>query len=519
MTPALDHCPGCRKLKPCLFAGTAKARCHECSKKKEDCSRCGRNRIVGTRTPSGEALCKSCGRKTEPCTGCGRERTVVRRIESKPFCDYCHRFNPATFRPCKRCNTAARLVRGLCTPCTAAETIAGLFTDRLLRDFPEILPIHEACLAADPIRIVRTFQRAGSVELLRTLLTQREARTHEFLDKAGTDQATRAVRSILVEHGLLPPRDNHLANFQRWIFDAAKLIESSTERRVFAQFSRWRHVRELRQRPKPLSTSLVSSRRRELRIVLELLEWSAQRGRSLVTLDQADLDAWLATGHGERHRVKAFLSWAHRNGACRKLRFPPRPRGGLNVTGLDTAIRLKLLEDLLAGESPVNPRVAFAACMVLLYGARPHQLARLQLKDIVTVADETYVQLGPVPLLLPERVGALARATMNDRSALRLFTPVTDERWLFPGSRPGQHLTSAALIKQLWTIGVPPGSARTSALGGLAQDLPPAILARLTGISVGTAIRWTESVSASNARYASVALARPATEPYPHSAE
>lgn len=456
MTPRIDRCPSCGKDKPCLFAGTAKARCHECSKKKEACSVCGRNGLVGTRTQAGEAICKVCARTREPCSDCGRSRYVVGRADGAPLCDYCYRFNPASFRDCRLCNTRTKLVRGLCPPCTAAGCLSKLFTAELLRGSAEVQALHAALLAADPARVVRAFQRTGSVELLRTVLNQKENRTHAFLDAAGPDQATRGVRSLLVEHSLLPARDNNMARFKQWIVTAAQDVNDPAERQAFHQFARWRHLRELRQRPQPLSSSLINSRRRELRIVIELLTWAAKRGRSLAILSQADIDEWLATGHGERHRVKSFLVWAQRNDNCQKLHIPRRERTGLAVTGLDSGTRLKLLETLLDADTSVRPATAFAAAMALLYGARPHQLTALQVTDILPRADDTYVRLGTDPLLVPARVGEMARAILHDRTAPRLFGNVSDAQWLFPGSRPGQPLTTAALTKRLRAVGVQP---------------------------------------------------------------
>lgn len=56
-----------------------------------------------------------------------------------------------------------------------------------------------------------------------------------------------------------------------------------------------------------------------------------------------------------------------------------------------------------------------------------------------------------------------------------------------------------------WCVAAP---ARTGAMVSLAQELPPVILARLTGLSITNAIRWTEAVAASNARYASFLVDR-----------
>ncbi|WP_442545231.1 hypothetical protein ACSBOX_06015 [Arthrobacter sp. KN11-1C] len=78
-------------------------------RRKERCSLCGKDRIIGYRTSAGKALCKACGRAKEPCTDCGRTRTVVARHGGAAFCDYCNRKNPAFFLDCRRCGRHEKL--------------------------------------------------------------------------------------------------------------------------------------------------------------------------------------------------------------------------------------------------------------------------------------------------------------------------------------------------------------------------------------------------------------------------
>ncbi|WP_146069236.1 hypothetical protein [Arthrobacter sp. ZGTC412] len=52
----------------------------------------------------------------------------------------------------------------------------------------------------------------------------------------------------------------------------------------------------------------------------------------------------------------------------------------------------------------------------------------------------------------------------------------------------------------LGAIGLEPAAARSTAMGQLAMQLPPAILARLTGITVARAAVWHAATSASQAR-------------------
>ncbi|MFC9759981.1 hypothetical protein [Streptomyces sp. NPDC056921] len=60
----------------------------------------------------------------------------------------------------------------------------------------------------------------------------------------------------------------------------------------------------------------------------------------------------------------------------------------------------------------------------------------------------------------------------------------------FPGTRPGQHISSAALAWRLAAHHIPIRPARTTALVQLAEDLPPAVLAPLLGLHAVTAEHW-----------------------------
>lgn len=498
----VDTCQICNKEKPCLFAGTPRAKCHECSKRKEPCSVCGNAGLVGTRTEAGEPICKPCCRKKEQCSTCGRTRTVAARTGNGALCDYCYRSDPALFRDCHRCGRHEKLLRNDCRRCTAEATIAGLFPTELLQTNPRARSLHAAFLASDPVSVIRAFARTRSVELLRSLLLTPDTITHAALDAAGTDQATRTVRSVLVEHGLLPARDNNLARFEAWVGSTAALINDPAERAAFVRFTRWRHLRELRQRPTPIPSTITASRRRELRIVLELLDWARDHGRTLATLTQQDIDLWQAGGHRERHRVKTFLLWAHHNRLVVKLRITRQRPSGLSLTGPNASERQKLLDHILSPAAKVPLATRFAAGLVLLYGVRPHQITNLRLTDLIGQGRTLRIKFGPEPLLLPEHIAELAAALCRERRVNRMISSAEDTQWLMPGSRPGYPLSPAALTKRLRLMGVIPTTARTGAMASLAQELPPVILARLTGLSTSNAIKWAEAVAASNSRYA-----------------
>ncbi|MCQ6270608.1 hypothetical protein M8J71_08975 [Pseudarthrobacter sp. R1] len=499
----VDTCRTCRRVKPCLYEGTPRARCHDCSKPKERCVRCDRTRTVGTRDSNGQPLCKSCGRRREACADCGRDRHVAGRSGTAPLCEDCWPKSPASFRTCQRCGQHRYVHRdGHCDRCAANDKIHGLFPTQLTARVPEALALRDWCLGADETAILSTFGRKRTVELLRTVLSAPGNLSHDFLDAAGSAQATGAVRSLLVEHGLLPPRDENLSRLERWVTTTAELIADPAERRAFVRFARWRHLNTLRRRPQPIPSTLTTSRRRELRIVRELLDWAPQHGKNLSTLNQADLQRWQATTHSETHRVKAFLAWAHRNKLAGRLSVSRPPHPGLALGGPGLEERRALLRSVTASDSHLPAARKLAAALVILFGLQPHQIVRLQIRDIDHEHGKTRLRLGADPLHLPDEIAAIALEARANRTAPRLFRPTTDPTWLLPGTRHDHPLTTQALIGQLRALGIEPNPHRTAALGTLAQTLPPAILARLTGLSMSNAVRWSTTVAASNARYA-----------------
>lgn len=118
-------------------------------------------------------------------------------------------------------------------PSTADDCIAGLFRPGLLESSPEAANLYSALLAAEETSVLLAFQRNRSTRLLQILLSSPDGLSHAALDAAGTDQATRTVGSMLVEHGLLPLRDNNLARLEGWITStAAKIPRRRRARRV-----------------------------------------------------------------------------------------------------------------------------------------------------------------------------------------------------------------------------------------------------------------------------------------------
>lgn len=501
----VDTCTRCGRFGSCRFAGTAHAVCEPCAVKREACHHCGRVRTVHSRTSGGRAVCPGCAPPViETCTGCGRARRVAGRGNAAAYCGHCYSKNPVSFRDCRRCGRHAYLTaERLCDRCDAHDKITTLLPDTLIATRPPLRNLRDTCLAADPATVRGVFRRKRSTTILQTLLAAPDAIDHAALDALDTPQATRAVRSLLVEHGVLPARDEHLARLETWVEHACARISDPTERRAFVSFARWRHLRHLRSRQTPTSYGQAASRRRELRLIIDLLVWARQNATSLSTLTQDDLDRWRAGGATDRYQVKAFLRWTNRNGYSRRFELTHVWNSSVTAAGIGEDKRWQLLRHVLDTDR-ATASTRFAAALLLLYGVRLHRIATITVTDVTRVDGLIHVTLGSEPLVLPDQLDPLAVAALDDRGAARLFHTAQDTHWLFPGTNAGQPISADTLTDRVATLGISAINARRTALASLAMQLPPVIIARLTGLDVATASRWADAVSASNARYAAV---------------
>jgi len=266
--------------------------------------------------------------------------------------------------------------------CIAA--IREMVPDELAASDARIAHLRERWFQGAPSKIVYAFER-GTVActLITRVLTAPSLRTHAYLDQAGSEYQTRAVRSVLIDHGLLPPRDELLARFELWLDSALAEIPDPGEQRTVTQYARWRHLRALRRNTMPSRSGQLSWRRLEIAGIIELLEWIHTRGGSLVSLTQADVDEWL-TG-GRRPFLHHFLTWTARAGASRPLTAPRPPSGALSPQAMSDEERWRLLADVTSDPS-INPHTKLAAGLMLMFGVRAAKIVQLRAED-VTVTD------------------------------------------------------------------------------------------------------------------------------------
>jgi len=214
----------------------------------DPCARCGRPipRLV-CRWPEGR-ICFTCFFDAiytrGMCPDCLQDRLLPGppNLDGLPVCGTCAGI-PIDFH-CERCSDEAGHHRGkLCARCALRDDlndlVGGTPTDPALIGLIDVL-----CASSRPESII-TWKRSPKVQaLLHGIGDGTIPLTHDGLDGAPGRQ-TEHLRALLQHHGYLPPRDPHLARFERWM--PAKLEGLPDEvRQPVLHFATWHHLRRIR---------------------------------------------------------------------------------------------------------------------------------------------------------------------------------------------------------------------------------------------------------------------------------
>ncbi|OLZ58240.1 hypothetical protein AVW11_28460 [Streptomyces amritsarensis] len=198
---------------------------------------------------------------------------------------------------------------------------------------------------------------------------------------------------------------------------------------------------------------------------------------------QHEVDAWLAGSSGTRYEVRDFAVWAARRGHSRPLLVPHRPNAA--PEGLNEDSHWELLQQCLT-DTALPLEVRAAGALLLLLGQHATRIAALPADALSTVDGHAVLLLDRTPIRLPEPLARLL-AVLTDQAPPDGWAANSPRRWIFPGVRPGRHISATALSRRLAAHHIPIRPARTTALVQLAQDLPPAILAPMLGLHPITA--------------------------------
>jgi hypothetical protein len=493
----------------------------------EDCVRCGRRQRVNTRgaegpicatcIPSTIAACSVCGR-TVPCivskttrrpwcracarswvecSRCGQWATLRAGTRDTPLCASCAVPDPNFWKTCPTCGSSGRFIAGTCRRCHLHQQLGELFADGTGQIRPELRALHETLATADrPATVSNWLNRPTVRTVLAELAAGQRPLTHDALDDLPPSKPIEHLRSVLVAAAALPARDEQLARIEQWVTQTVDRHSEPEDKELLHRYAVWHVLRRIRQRNRGTEATYgqLDTVRQRVRAAVGLLDWLRTRGLTLATCRQADLDAWLTSNDlSRRAETGHFVRWAISQRINHDLQFPATRWTGPAVP-LDHEERWRQTQRLLHDDSlDVDDRVA--GLLVLLYAQRPATISRLTIEDIETTDSALTLDLGSVPVALPEPLATLTRDLLATRQGHAATGSQRTSPWLFPGGQPGRPVSADRLAGRLRQLGIRPGQARSTALFQLATELPAAVLARMLGIHIKVAVQW-QQVSA-----------------------
>jgi NAD(P)-dependent dehydrogenase (short-subunit alcohol dehydrogenase family) len=468
----------------------------------QGCVRCQTQRRFGIAWPEGFVCIQCIQRATKirgSCPGCGKERLLVgRNGDGAPICVDC-----AGIRTCFRCRRCQKEDRTW-----YSQTCLSCSLDQRLRlvlgvggTVPAgLLPLLERLVAMEnPIAGLTWLNKSAVRERLQALGRGEVPLTHEGIDRLAGGQGREFLRELLVEVGVLPYRDKYLASFRAWVPKRLASIKEADIEREIRLYVSWHEERELAVRAEAgrLDAGRANRARDSIDSAVRFLRFTRARGRSLAELRQEDVDAWFAEA-GHPFGALDYLVFAAAHRRCRRLELP-RSRRVISA-GAPLAQLSEIVARLVEDESlELGDRVA--GLLVLLFAQTVTRVAGLRVAAISLVDGEIAVNLGQHPVTLPEPVARVFSRYLARR--INIGTTNTETDFLFPGCRPGQHITAFQLTKHMNALGIT-RTERQGALTHLVNEAPAAVVAKATGYSLGSTAARSVLFGPDWARYAAL---------------
>ena len=498
----------------------------------ETCAVCARRRVVSVRTPdgplcpacrpaktmtcsicarlapaeiskiTGEPWCHACQKRRARCAGCGNVRPVRGGTTASPLCGTC--IAPASLpHACPGCGERTQHRSRRCARCSLLQRLDELLRCDASTIHPRLQALHDNLAGNDrPDTVLDWLNKNTAAAILAELAAGQRPLTHAALDELPDSKTIRHLRSVLVATGALPPRDEHMIRLEHWITAIIAGRDDPGERQLLHRYATWHALRRLRRRAgdQHVTHGQAVTVQRHVRAAITLPDWLTAHGPGLGTARQGDLDTWLTSDHATHHREAGnFVRWARRQKLTRLDFAATRWDGPIGI--IDTEARWHHARRLLHDDT-LKPEDRVAGLLILLYAQGPAAISRLTLDHVHAGEQHVQLRLGREPVILPEPLGALLLQLTASRRGHAALGDQGTSPWLFPGGQPGQPISAYRLAERLRQLGLRPGPARSTALFGLAAELPAALLARLPGIHISVAVAWQRASSGDWTAYA-----------------
>lgn len=492
-------CLNCGKLRVAVKRVAGGVLCYACAPASEErCVHCGHTRPVSTRTLGG-ATCHSCrviisGRRRE-CPQCG-EKTLVASItdEGTLACSTCAG-RPSRYT-CARCGREDIKYGRLCFQCAYTDRIEAMFAAGNQARRAQLEPLKQRLLTqqADAQRVFWV-QRRLSARLIRDLLASDVPITHEIIDASTSRQAGAIVRNLLVEVGVLPPRDDAAARFDTWLQGFVHQLPEHHRSQItpFFRFELAKSARALAQ-TRQQSGDIYARARYQARCVRRFVEHVHRSGYTLSTAHQGTLDEYFLTRHTERYAIAPFIRWMRETKINTRLSASQLDQYGTAKIYSFTDYQHWINRFVTVETIPL--RIRIIALLIAMIGRPTSRIINLRRAD-VTDNEKMTITFGTTPVEVPVPLADLIRQHLTTPN---VWNP--DTEWLFPSPQlAGRHIDPKTVNAQIRRLGCDVLALRGAGLLNLAATVPAGALPDLTGLALATAESWRQRAAASYASY------------------
>ena len=455
-----------------------------------ECAFCHRLRR-SCRTWPGGPVCPPCSsramRYPSDCAECG-EKAVLIGMDSNGgrICGPCSG-STLDFR-CTECGGAGIRSGGLCSRCYTANQLRDAFAGPDGEVFDQLKPLVKALSDADDPRSVAVWlSKSAAAWKLRELASAGTEITHATLDELPASPSLNYIREILVRTRILEIRNEPLERIEPWL-EQLLLNYPREHARIVRSYGMWYLVHRARRSKRPVGASGGARIRTRIRVSLEFLEWLKDRGQDLDTMEQGDVDKWLAQGGSRRKDIRQFLHWT----ASRHLTSEvsaPAVKHAPPSTFVEEAVQLDRLNRCL-NDDTLDTDVRAAGALILLFGMMTVRVLALRKDQIIARDGNHYLKLNAHELILPSRLAALLNQLPAPRPRSTLPDSTAPDMLLFPGRTPDRPVNAGQFGQRLKQIGIAVRGGRNTAFLGLAAELPAPVVADLLAVDIVTATRW-----------------------------
>jgi hypothetical protein len=225
---------------------------------------------------------------------------------------------------CTACGEAGIRSGGLCSRCYTANQLRKAFAGPDGDVSAQLKPLVDALSEAkDPRSVAVWLSKSAAACKLRQLASAGTEITHAALDELPPSPSLNYIREILVRTRILEIRNEPLERIEPWL-EQLLLSYPPDHARIVHTYALWYLVHRARRSKRPLGDSGAGRIRIRIRVALEFLEWLDDRGRNLGTMDQADVDRWLAQGGSRCKEIRPFLHWSTTRHLTSEVSAPAR---------------------------------------------------------------------------------------------------------------------------------------------------------------------------------------------------